>query len=196
MDILSPLFLLLFKTFVVVLPMTVGWLAFRRLMLSKSANSWIYAFACLLAAITAAGLAPWTLGLARASWVFFILAAFCPAIWIGVVLLCDVSRRQRYEADPLTDVVLTFTSRQRPAPLVLEDPDTPGTPVPVFRHSKPSLPSIFDKGPFRPARNPVTRTRMLMSIARDMRGNGSSDTRRPKLLPAPDTLELPFLSRG
>ena len=196
MDILSPLFLLSFRTFVVVLPMTVGWLAFRRLMLSKSANAWIYAVTCLFGAVTAAGLAPWAIGVARASWVFFILAAFCPAIWIGVVMLCDASRRRGYRADPLADVTLTFASRQRAAPLVQEDPDWPGTPVPVFRHSRPVLPTILDKGPFRPSANPATRSRTLMSIAREMRGDGTSETRRPKLLPAPDPLELSFLSRS
>ena len=63
MDVLSPLFHMVLRSLVVLFPLTVGWLAFRRLALSKSANAWIYAVICLFAAVTAAGVLPWTLGL-------------------------------------------------------------------------------------------------------------------------------------
>lgn len=198
MDVLSPLFQLLFRSLVVLLPLTIGWLAFRRLALSKSGNAWIYAVTCLFAAVTTAGLLPWALGLAKASWVFFIFSAFCPAIWIGVLTICDMSRRTIYGPDPILETILTFSSRQKGTPLVLENPDWPGTPVPVFRHKAPDS----DQVRFVP-KDVATKTeaetaadakkRTLLSIAREMRGNDSSDARRPKLLPAPDIPSLPFI---
>ena len=196
MDVLSPLFQLLFRSLVILLPLTIGWLAFRRLALSRSGNAWIYAVTCLFAAVTTAGLLPWTLGLAKVGWLFFILAAFCPAIWIGVISICDMSRRAaHYGPDPIMDKVLTFTSKQKTTPLVLENPDWPGTPIPVFRHNA----SDSDKPhqdtepqlPARVAEKPAKRN--LMSIAREMRANETSDARRPKLLPAPEVRSLPFI---
>lgn len=194
MDILGPLFLLLFRSFVVLLPLTIGWLAFRRLALSKSGNAWIYAVTCLFAVVTAAGLLPWALGLKQAGWVFFILAAFCPAIWIGVVTICDMSRRTIYGHDPVKDAVVTFTSRQKSAPLVLENPELPGAPIPVFRHRSPENGDVkFVREPL-PAKVPETaKPRSLLAIAREMRGKDSSDDRRPKMLPPPEIKSLPFL---
>lgn len=194
MDVFSPIFQLLFRSLVILLPLTIGWLAFRRLALSKSGNAWIYAVTCLFAAITVAGLLPWALGLSKASWVFFILSAFCPAIWIGVVTVCDMSRRTIYGPDPVVDAVLTFTSMQKPTPLVLEDPNWPGTPVPVFRHKSPENGVVsFDPQPNLPGPVMAPARRSLMSIAREMRGNQNSEARRPKLLPAPDIRSLPFI---
>lgn len=194
MDVFSPIFQLLFRSVVLLLPLTIGWLAFRRLVLSKSGNAWIYAVTCLFAAVTVAGLLPWALGLATTSWVFFILSAFCPAIWIGVVTLCDMSRRTFYGHDPVADAVLTFTSKQKPTPLVLEDPEMPGNPVPVFRHRSPESGKVsFEAQPLTVSEEKAPAKRSLMSIAREMRGNDTSDARRPKLLPAPDIRQLPFL---
>lgn len=193
MDILSPLLLLLFRSFVVLLPLTIGWLAFRRLALSKSGNAWIYAVTCLLAIVTAAGLLPWALGLKQAGWVFFVLAAFCPAIWIGVVTICDMSRRTIYGHDPLKDAVTTFKSRQKPAPLVLENPKLPGTPIPVFKHRSPESGKVtFVRKPL-PAKAEERKPVSLLAIAREMRGKTNSDDRRPKMLPPPETKALPYL---
>lgn len=191
MDILSPLFSLVFRGLVVLMPLTTAWLALRRLILSRSVNAWVYALTCLFAAVTAAGIAPWALGLSRASGIFFVFSAFCPAIWIAVVILCDGNRRTHYDAESITDAVVTFRpSRRRPA-LVLENPDWPGTPVPVFRHG-----GAANDEPSRSARSQATvveTTRTLMAIAREMRGNVNSDARRPRLLPPPDIGELPFI---
>lgn len=194
MDVFSPIFQLLFRSLVILLPATIGWLAFRRLVISKSGNAWIYAVSCLFAAVTAAGLLPWALGLAKVSWVFFLLSAFCPAIWIGVVTVCDMSRRTLYGPDPVADTVLTFSSRQKPAPLVLENPELPGAPIPVFRHrSTDTGVDTFTPCALPAKIEPAPEKRSLMSVAREMRGNDTSDARRPRLLPAPDIGRLPFI---
>ena len=195
MDVVGLLFQFLFRAFVIVLPLTTGWLAFRRLVLSRSSNAWIYAMTCLFAAITAAGLLPWALGLGSAAWIFFVFSAFCPAIWIGVVMMCDMSRSRpsSYEPDA-EDSVVTFTSTQKSAPLVLENPDWPGAPIPVFRHNGPAnLPEAPGSDGAPKTSEP---TKHLLAIAREMRKNTSSDARRPKLLPPPDQVQLPFLNRS
>lgn len=186
MDVLSPLFLLLFRSLVVMLPLTVGWLAFRRLARSESRNAWLYAVTCLLSAATTAGLVPWALGISRVNGLFLVLAVFSPAIWVAVVTLCDVARRSRpYDPDIIVDAVLKFRSQQKPTPLVLENPDWPGTPMPVFRHSAPANTDA-----------PLPAVRSVLSVAREMRGNRTSDARRPRLLPPPDVSDLPFLRKS
>ncbi len=192
MDVLSPLLQLLFRALVVVLPLTIGWLAFRRVMLSRSANAWIYATTCLLTAVTTAGLLPWTLGLAEGNWLFFLLSAMSPPIWIGVIMICDpVTHPSAYDTqmEPEDEVAEVHQLR----PLILEKPDWPEAPVPVFRHLRPAantpnIPSVVQDSP----------SKSLLSVARDMRGNSTSDARRPRLLPPPERLpqELPFLHRS
>ena len=196
MDVLSPLLHLLFRAFVVVLPLTTGWLAIRRLILSKSTNAWIYAVTFLFAAVTFAGLLPWTLGFGKAGWVFFLFAAFCPAIWIGVVMMCDANRvrKSTYEPDPIIEPAPTFVSKQPATPLILENPDWPGTPIPVFRHKVVAKPAAAASA-FQPDAD-QSKSKTILSIVREMRKNRSSDDRRPKLLPPPDASELPFLNRG
>lgn len=192
MDVLSPLFQLLFRALVVVLPLTIGWLAFRRLMLSRSANAWIYATTCLLTAVTTAGLLPWTLGLAGGNWLFFLLSAMSPPIWMGVIMICDpISQPSVYDtkADPREETAKVHRLR----PLVLEKPDWPEAPVPVFRHMKPAA-----NTPNSPSPGKESAAKTLLSVARDMRGNSTSDSRRPRLLPPPERVlrDLPFLHRS
>ncbi len=196
MDVLSPLLQLLLRAVIIVLPLSTGWLALRRLLLSRSTNAWVYAVTCLFAAITVAGLMPWALGLDRVSWVFFLFAAFSPAIWVGVILLCDIHHGGApYDAGTTPEDAPVFTTNQRPAPLILENPDWPGAPMPVFRHAG-------EKGGTRPASMPRRArqqepAKSLMSVAREMRGNVNSEGRRPKLLPPPrNDFDLPFLKRG
>lgn len=188
MDVLSPLFEVILRSLLVLMPLTVGWLAFRRLALSKSGNAWVYAITCLLAAVTAAGTLPWALGLTEANWVFLAIAIFCPAIWFGVVMLCDTARRREYGPDP---VVATFLGLSRPhkaPPLILESPVEDHS-RPVFRHSKPASPMPMATS------KPSPTTRSLMTIAREIRENRTSDRRRPKLLPPPGGTELPFIQK-
>ena len=132
MDVLSPLFQLLFRALVVVLPLTVGWLAFRRLMLSRTANAWIYAITCLFAAVTAAGLLPWTMGVAEGNGVLFFFSALSPAIWMSVIMICDpIGGSSIYET---RDAPQPQRAQDNVVPLILERPDWPDAPTPVFRH--------------------------------------------------------------
>ena len=194
MDILSLLISILFRSLVVVLPLTTGWLALRRLMLSHSANAWYYAATCLFAAATVAGLLPWALGITQVGWLFFVLAAFCPAVWIGVVILCDGSRATAYQSGGNADSGPVFRPRKPSPPLVLENPDWPGAPIPVFRHKGLAGTQAAVAAGSKPKANRPGRT--LLTVARDMRTNTTSDARRPRRLPAPDIYELPFLTRS
>jgi len=189
MDVLSPLIELLIRSVVVLMPLTVGWLAFRRLALSKSGNAWIYAVTCLLSAVTAAGTLPWALGLTAASWIFVALSLFCPMLWVGGVLVCETSRRHEYGPDPLVDTLRAVKAPRKPEPLVLESPIEEARPI--FRHSKPqpNIPMATSK--------PAPTTRTLMTIAREIRDGRTSERRRPKLLPPPEKREMPFIrNRG
>ncbi len=125
MDVLSPLFHLVLRSLVVLFPLTVGWLAFRRVALSKSGNAWVYAAICLFAAVTTAGVLPWTLGITAINWFLTLLALVCPVLWIGVLLICDVSRSSRYGPDPLMSAARAIAHRSAPrlAPLVLKNPE-------------------------------------------------------------------------
>lgn len=188
MDVLSPLLEYLLRSALVLLPLTVGWLAFRRLALSKSGNAWIYAVTCLLAAVTTAGTLPWALGLTSANWIFVALALFSPALWFGVVVLCDLTRRRSYGPDPVTGTILGLMPARTPEPLVLE---SPVEETPVFRHSRPqpTIPMASSK--------PAPTTRSLTAIAREIRGGRTSERRRPKLLPKPEGGgDYPFLNRS
>lgn len=187
MDVLSPLFHLVLRSLVVLFPLTVGWLAFRRLALSKSANAWIYAVICLFASVTAAGVLPWTLGLTAINWPMTGLALICPAIWVGAILFCDIARVQRYGADPLLTLARSaFGERPEQAdPLLLRPSDAA---KPVFRH--------VPRKQTRPAKSKGARSakaQTILRLARDIRGHPTSDRHRRKLLPPPEKAELPFL---
>ncbi len=213
---MDALFLVLqfaFKSFVVLLPVVVGGLAFRRLTKSKTSNAWIYAVTCLFAAVTAAGLLPWAVGLSASSWGFFVLAAFCPAVWFAVTTVCDVSRNSSYETEIEDISAVLFKARRKaaPAPLLLSDP-VKEMPVPLFSHSEPantdapSVPTLDSAS----APDVVATTtapidqlnddkvqpvgeKSVLDVAREMRRNKSSEERRPKLLPSPSISEMPFI---
>jgi hypothetical protein len=190
MDVFNPFLQVLLRSAVVLFPMTVGLLAFRRLALSKSSNAWIYAMMCLFAAVTAAGVLPWTLGLTSLNWLLTLMAFACPAMWIGVILACDLSRTHRYGPDPVLRLVRLFQPKteDRFSKLSLDATRKVTRQPVVFKHETKRR-----KIAARPRSQSTT---TLLSLARDIRGNTSSDRRRPKLLPAPDTDDLPFLSRS
>ncbi|MEO9826773.1 MAG: hypothetical protein ABJF50_20410 [Paracoccaceae bacterium] len=211
MDALTLLLQLFFTSFVVLLPVVVGGLAFRRLTKSISSNAWIYAVTCLFAAVTTAGLLPWALGISASSWIFFVLASFCPAIWYGVTTICDVSRKRSYDADIADLSAVLFKTRQAaPAPLILSDPVV-DLPMPVFSHRTPAnaadAPSPKKSHVLTavPVESVETETiaqkdepqsigkKSVLDVAREMRRNKSTEERRPKLLPAPSISELPFI---
>lgn len=180
MELIGLLSSIFIKSMVLLVPLTVTWLAFRRLVKSRTTNAWLYAAAGLLTALTSAGLAPWAVGLSQANWLFFVLAAFSPAIWLGVVTVCGYYSQNSY-GDAVQEVAHP--------PLILEQPDWPDAPTAVFRHhaSEPIATEtmVADDTP-----------RGVLAVARDMRGNKSSDKRRhPLMLPAPSTSieSLPFV---
>jgi len=207
MDILSLLLQLVFRAIVVVLPLTVAWLAFRRLMLSQTSNAWLYAIVCIFSAVTSAGLIPWTLGLGSGNWLIFLFSAISPALWMTVILICDPNRHlSHYDFRSETDPDVTFVAApkvpassnvsaepQSTRPLILEKPDWPEAPVPIFRHVTRTVNTGVT------ARDKIDDTaETLLSVARDMRGNSNSDARRPRMLPKPESFDerLPFLNRG
>lgn len=189
MDVLSPILHVLLRSIVVLFPLTVGLLAFRRLALSKSANVFIYAVMCLFAAVTAAGVLPWTLGLTPINWLLALMALACPMMWVGVILFCDLSRTYRYGPDPILKLAGLFNrqTKDRYSTLALEADKRVMTPSPIFRHK------TSDQQSYPKVNRRSNSTKTLLALARDIRGNSSSDRRRPKLIAAPRTNELPFV---
>ncbi len=204
MGALTLLVQLIAKTLFLAVPFGVAWLAFRRLALSETSNAWFYAGAGLFAAFTAAGLAPWALGFGAVSWMYFVFAAFCPLIWVGVVVVCGIGRAPAYDL-PEDDMAEDRIAPLRPAtpvspPLILEGPEWPDAPEPTFRHYDAILNPANENLPLNEAEAAAETDRSLLEIAKNMRGNATSAKRRLRpLLPAPDALSdlqnLPFLKR-
>jgi len=67
MELLGLLYQIVIRSFFLMLPLGVAFLAFRRLSLSQTSNAWLYAVAGLFAAFTAAGLLPWAMAISGAS---------------------------------------------------------------------------------------------------------------------------------
>lgn len=191
--------LLLVKTCLLILPLTVFWLAFRRLTLSKSANAWLYAASGTFALVTALGLLPWAFGVGTSHPVFFLFAAMTPTVWYGVVMLCNASRSVGYDSElerAFQRIVMATQTRARSQPLILEQPQWPGTPTPVFRHREPGPANRAAPMAEKKAPKKSDTAMSILSITRTMRRNESSEGRRVKLLPAPSAAELgnlPFL---
>lgn len=189
MDVFAPFLLFAIRGLAVLLPLSVGLLAFRRLALSKTDNAWIYAASCLFAAVTVAGVLPWMLGLAEVNRVLAAFALSSPVLWIGVVMLCERPHPGRYGDDPFASPAERFIDRTRArlsaTKRALEDRQEGA--VPVFRHTR----APAEPAPTVPAQTSTART--LLELARDIRGNRSSERRRPKLLPPPESHDLPFL---
>lgn len=190
MDVLDPFFGLALRSLVVLFPLSVGWLAFRRLALSKSGNAWLYAAMCIFSVTVAAGTMPWALGLTSLNWFFVVLSFLCPALWIGVIALCDISRINRYDQKPFLTIVRSVAETSS-VPLLLKNPQLPSEPKPVFRHktTTPEVKEVKNAGMSPSAKN-------ILSLARDIRGNANSDKRRPKLLPSPASTSLSFLPKS
>ncbi|MEO1538065.1 MAG: hypothetical protein AAFR73_10065 [Pseudomonadota bacterium] len=189
MDVLSPLLHVAVKSLVMLFPLTVGWLAFRRLALSKSANAWVYAGACLFSAIAAASILPWGLGLTPLNWGLLLLALLSPVVWIATIFVCDMSRGRPYSDDPLLRTARSLTGRTRPglATLILQEGQRTLDAEPVFKHRErqaPPKPVVSQRS---------TATTTLLNLARDIRNNATSERRRPKLLAPPERSDFPFL---
>jgi hypothetical protein len=193
------MFFVVMKTAVLILPLTVAWLAVRRLTLSKSANAWLYAATALFALLTFLGLVPWAFGIAAPHPVFLVFAAMTPAIWYSVVRLCNTTRSVDYDNElERTFERLSALARKAPVSdlLILEGPSWPDAPQPMFRHTPAAEPQDAPQ----PRPGTIARaseaTMNLLQIARSMRGNASSEARRIKLLPPPQRAErvsMPFL---
>lgn len=213
---LGLLSLLLIKSLLLIVVLAVFWLAVRRLLLSRSANAWLYAATSIFSLMTLLGLLPWALGIGTTHPVFFVFAAMTPTVWYGVVTMCNATRPMRYDSE-LERTILRFLSLARvprfTEPLVLVDPKWPEAPMPVFRHTAPEIPDTNVSRPVAKAavaergqkaapvgetrRSRVSEaTRSLLGVARGMRRNESSEIRRIKLLPPPMRTEdrsIPFL---
>ncbi|MXQ07723.1 hypothetical protein GQ651_07680 [Alphaproteobacteria bacterium GH1-50] len=184
------LFALIFlRACLLALPISVGLLAFRRLLLSETLNAWLYALIVGFAAFSVAGLVPWAVGLADLPILFAVSAAVSPLIWLVTVVVCGIGRRDHYDLPDAETMAVTDNPaalKPRVAPLLLTDPVAPeakADPVPVFRH--------------RPAPVAVATTPgSVMEVARAMRGRATSEARRVRKLlppPAPGPADLPFL---
>ena len=204
MDVVTLLIQLVAKTLFLAVPFGVAWLAFRRLALSETSNAWIYAGVGLFAAFTAAGLAPWALGVGAVGWLFFVFAAFCPLIWVSVVVFCGIGRPPAYDVSEddgaEEQIALLRLATPLSPPLILEGPEWPDAPEPTFRHYDAILSPANENLPLNAAEAAVDTDRSLLEIAKNMRGNATSAKRRLRpLLPAPDAMSdlqnLPFLKR-
>lgn len=177
---LDLLMVLLTRALLLSMPIGVGVLAFRRLMMSQTSNVWLYALTVGYAAFTTAGLAPWAMGLQPASTVFVLLAMACPMVWMAIVVVCGMGRDAPYDKSyPEPDEVAPPPT----APLLLTNPVVP-EPVPVFRHHRRRAEVAKLKAPD------------VLGVARAMRGRSSSEPRRTRKLlppPAPEACDLPFL---
>ena len=182
------LILLSFKSLVVLVPLSVAILAFRRLSISKSANAWLYAATGLFGTLTTLGLLPWILLAGSSHPVFFVFAAMTPAVWYGVVTLCNSTSSTVYGTE-IEDALGRLASRarreNRSEPLILEEPHWPDAPVPVFRHSGHGHETEIPSKPTSAIARASEATRTIVDIARMMRGNPSSERRRIKLLSPP-----------
>jgi len=135
---------------------------------------------------------PWAIGLAASSWIFFVLAAFCPAIWFGVTTICDFNRKGAYDGEMDDFSGLFFKSRAKPStPLILQDPIAE-VPTPVFQHKAPANTDAPSKAITDEEPQPIG-DKSVLDVAREMRRNKSTEDRRPKLLPSPSVEELSFI---
>ena len=203
---------LVIKTILVIVPLTVTWLAIRRLLRSKSGNAWLYAVTSMFAGITSVGLTPWAFGIGASHWVFFAFACMSPAVWVAVAVLCNASRTVDYVDDVewamrhLREIKELYRGPKATADgndlLILSNPTWPDHPVPVFRHAIDSAKEEPKPAPSKQsARLKLTTTQevtaqKIIRIAKTMRRNPSSDPRRIKLLPPPradGNTDLPFL---
>ena len=190
MSAVELLFAVLIRAFILALPIGVAILAFRRLEISTTSNMWVYALICGFSAFTAAGLLPWALAFQPPQTAFLLSAVLSPPLWMAVVVVLGVGRRDRYEPAPGAPLEAEEPPMPRIKPtLVLTDPVAPPAPVPLFRHHRPAKP--------KPADTPLAfaEHKSLLSVARDMRGLKTSEERRSRrLLPPPGALgDLPFV---
>lgn len=164
------------RTGVILLPLTVGVLSFRRLILSTTRNSWLYGAMGLLSVFTVFALLPWAVFDLPVRAFVIGLAIALPPMWVGLVLFCGVGHVRPYDRDQEREDVSALPT------LVLENPvDEP----PIFRHRQAPVTG-----------QPPRASSNILTAARAMRGNPSSDPRRrpvpPKALPPPSP-HLPFL---
>ena len=171
---------LIVRALLLAMPIGVGVLAFRRLIMSQTANVWLYALTVGYAAFATVGLVPWAFGLEPVSAVFVLLAVICPLVWMAIVVVCGLGRQAPYDLDfeDLEESAPTPT-----APLLLTNPVIP-EPVPVFRHYR------------QRAEIAKVTAHDVLGVARAMRGRKTSEPRRVRKLlapPAPEARDLPFL---
>ena len=199
MDVVTTIIQIGIRSLFVLSPVAVAGLAYRRLALSRSGNAWIYACIALTATLTAIALLPWAVGVGQISWLPALLSLLCPFVWVGVVLICDAAQGTKnydsFENDQTETPGAVFMRHihapKTHDPLMLERPEWPDAPEAVFiRRETPQTKIIVPT-------DPVPSVRDVISIVREMRGNASSEPRRPRLLPPPggslSLKDMPFI---
>jgi hypothetical protein len=194
------------KTVILIASLSVTYLSLRRFLMSKSSNAWLYSAVFLLSFLTTLGLSPWLLGFGESHPIFLLFATMLPAIWYGVVMLCNSTRAISYDRElaPVFHRIVTLanTSSRSQEPLVLEEPKWPDAPWPVFRHVPVQTPPISESKESRLNQHGSRvseATHALLTVTRSMRGHPSSERRRTKLLPPPSRTgreAMPFLRAG
>lgn len=200
---LGLLFSFAIKTAILIASLSVTYLSLRRFLISKSSNAWLYSAVFLLSFVTTLGLSPWLLGFGETHPIFLLFVTMLPAIWYGVVMLCNSTRAISYDSElaPVFHRIVTLANMRNhsEAPLVLEEPQWPDAPWPVFRHVPAETPVIMQSIASKPKPNGSRvsdATLALLSVARSMRSHASSERRRTKLLPPPSRTareSMPFL---
>jgi hypothetical protein len=203
---LGLLFSFAIKTAILVASLSVTYLSLRRFLMSKSSNAWLYSAVFMLSFLTTLGLSPWLLGFGQTHPIFLLFATMLPAIWYGVVLLCNSTRAISYDSElaPVFHRIVTLANARNRnlATLVLEEPQWPDAPWPVFRHAAPETSAIPEPMVSKPTPNGSRvsdATHALLNVARSMRNHASSERRRTKLLPPPSRTgreAMPFLRAG
>ena len=191
------------KTAILIASLSVTYLSLRRFLMSKSSNAWLYSAVFLLSFITTLGLSPWLLGFGESHPIFLLFATMLPAIWYGVVILCNSTRLISYDSElaPVFHRIVTLanTRSRSEAPLVLEEPQWPDAPWPVFRHVPVQTPPITESKASKLNQHGSRvsdATQVLLNVTRSMRSHSSSERRRTKLLPPPSRTRreaMPFL---
>lgn len=192
------------KVCLLIMPASLVVLGVRRLLLSRSANAWLYGAAIVFGAVTTLGLLPWMVEMATPPTLFITLSALCPPLWYAILLISGLGRKNPYAVSEMGAV------GHMTEPLVLTDPV--GLPLPVFRRAQQGGAPGFVRLEGRRNEDPdpssgtgdvrdVEAPRGLREVVFEMRGRLGVPSRPapgPRLIAPPvfEAEDLPFLDRS